>query len=315
MEWAEIIVKTTTEGVDIVAELFYEAGASGVVVEDPDMIRQAQDEARTWDYIDDSILENMEDEVLVKAYLNKDDFFLEKFERIRQKTQWLSEQNFGFDLGSLTVDLNYVKEEDWENNWKEYYKPVKVSDRIVIKPSWEAYEKQPGEIVLELDPGMAFGTGTHETTALCIDAVDRYLSKGGEVVDIGCGSGVLAISALLLGAEKAVAVDLDTNAVKATLENARRNHVEDKIEIIHGNLLDKVDGRFDMAIANIIADVIIDLSSYIGSYFKPGGLFIASGIILDRLEDVKEAVRKAGLELIEYNTRGEWAVVVCKANA
>jgi ribosomal protein L11 methyltransferase len=227
----------------------------------------------------------------------------------------LQQLDYGLDMGTLSIELTNVKEEDWANNWKKYYKPLKVSNRIVIKPSWEQYNSKDDEVVLEMDPGMAFGTGTHETTTLCIDALDRYLKSGETVVDIGCGTGVLAVSSLLLGAEKATAIDLDSNAVQVAKENAERNQVDHRLEVIHGNLLDQVHGQFDIAVANIIADVILDLTKSIRSFLKPNGLFIASGIILDRLQDVIEGMEASGLELIEKKTKGEWAVVVCKANA
>ena len=316
MDWVEVVITTTTEGADIVAQAFHDSGIPGVVIEDPDDIRLAQQDDRTWDYIDDSLLDDMGEEVLVKAYLSSDASFDDKLALIKERLNWLRQQELGLSLGSLHLALNNVKEEDWANNWKQYYKPVKVSRRMVIKPSWEQYIRAPDEIVLEMDPGMAFGTGTHETTALCIEALDKYVKSGDTVVDIGCGSGILAVSSLLLGAAHATAVDLDSNAVKVAVENARRNHVEDRMEIIHGNLLDKVQNKkFDLAVANIIADVIIDLASYIGDFLKPDGLFIASGIIMERLQDVLQAAEAAGLELIEKSTKGEWAVVVCKANA
>lgn len=315
MDWIEVTLRTTAEGADVAAQVFYDVGVTGVVVEDPNAIHNAQPDECSWDYIDDSILANMEEEVLVKAYLSNDASFEDKLALIREKIKWLQQHDFGLDMGLLGIELTNVKEEDWANNWKKYYKPLKVSDRIVIKPSWEQYNSRDDEIVLEMDPGMAFGTGTHETTTLCIDALDRYLKSGAKVVDIGCGTGVLAVSSLLLGAEKATAVDLDSNAVQITKENAKRNRVDHRLEVIHGNQLDQVHGQFDIAVANIIADVIIDLTKSIGSFLKPKGLFIASGIILDRLQDVIDGAEAAGLELIEKKTKGEWAVVVCRANA
>lgn len=316
MDWIEVTVKTTTEGTDMVAQVFYEEGVTGVVVEDPMDVELAQQEERTWDYIDDAILANMSEDVLVKAYISNDASFVDKYASIKKKIEFLGQQSYGFDMGPLEIDLNTLNEEDWANNWKQYYKPIKVSDRLVIKPSWESLSAlETDEVVLEMDPGMAFGTGTHETTTLCIDAIDRYIQKGAEVADIGCGTGVLAIAAILLGAEKATAVDVDSNAVKITEENSKRNHVDDRLEVIHGNLLDPLQGKYDMIIANIIADIIIQLTESISNYLKPDGLFIASGIIRERLADVIEAMNTAGLDVIDTKTKGEWAMVVCKLNA
>ncbi|MBE3101046.1 MAG: 50S ribosomal protein L11 methyltransferase [Firmicutes bacterium] len=315
MDWIEVTIKTTTEGADTVAQSFYEVGVLGVVIEDPDEIRKAQLEDRTWDYIDDSILANMEEKVLVKGYLNDDVFFLDKLLFIKERIQWLLGKDFGLDLGSLEIALTNVCEEDWAHNWKKYYKPIKVSDRVVIKPTWEEYTEKPGEHILELDPGMAFGTGTHETTMLCIRAIDKYIKPGMSVVDIGCGTGVLAIAALLLGADKATAIDLDSNAVKIASENALLNKVADRMEAIHGNLLDKIHSKYDIVVANIIADIVINLSEFIQDFMNPEGVFISSGIILDRLEDVTTAIETAGLEIIHKETMGEWAVVVSRQNA
>jgi ribosomal protein L11 methyltransferase len=315
LDWVEVTVKTTTEGADIVAQAFYEIGVNGVAIDDPDAVRQAQKEDRTWDYIDDSILADMAEDVLVKAYISNDSAFYDKLQFIKERVNRLRGQDFGLDMGPLEIVLANVREEDWANNWKKYYKPVKVSNRIVIKPTWEQYDAAPGEVILELDPGMAFGTGTHETTVLCIRAIDQYIKPGDTVVDIGCGTGVLAIASTLLGAQHATAIDLDSNAVKVAEENTKLNGVEGRVEVIHGNLLDKVQGQFDIAIANIIADVIIGLTGSIQDYIKPGGIFIASGIILERLQDVVDAMEAAGLEIIGRDTMGEWAAVVCRRHA
>jgi ribosomal protein L11 methyltransferase len=315
VDWVEITVRTTTEGADIAAQVFYEIGVTGVAIEDPEAVRQAQQEDRTWDYIDDSILSNMEEDVQVKAYISNDAGFFDKLQYIKEQFKRLLDHDFGLDMGPLDVTLTNVREEDWANNWKKYYKPIKVSDRIVIKPTWEPYEKSPGEVILELDPGMAFGTGTHETTILCIKAIDKYIEPGQTIVDIGCGTGILAIASVLLGGRQAIAIDLDSNAVKAAQENVKLNRVEDRVKVVHGNLLDKIEGQFDLVVANIIADVIIGLTESVLDFIKPGGVFISSGIILDRLDDVLEAVESAGLEIVERQTMGEWAVVVCRRNA
>ena len=315
MDWIEITIETTSEGADIAAQVLYDVWVTGVVIEDSDSIRLIQEDEDSWDYIDESILDDMEESVLIKAYLNDDENFEEKFAQIKVKLDQLKKQVTGLDLGSLDVKLNNVKEEDWANNWKKYYKPFKIGERIVIKPSWEKYDKKGDEIVLEMDPGMAFGTGIHETTALCVYALEKYIKPGDRIVDIGCGTGILAISSVLLGAEYATAIDLDSNAVRIAAENVRRNHVEGRVDVIRGNLLDKVEGRYDIAVANILADVIINLSNVIGNYLNPDGLFIASGIILERLQDVTAAAETAGLEIVEKKTKGEWALVVCRYNA
>lgn len=318
MDWIEVTVKTTTEGADIVAQVFYEEGVKGVVVEDPNDIESARQEEHSWDYIDDSILYDMSEDVLVKAYLSNDAAFADKYSSIKEKIEYLSYKSYGIDMGKLKISLTSVCDEDWANNWKQYYKPMRVSERLMIKPSWEPLPMESigdNDVVLEMDPGMAFGTGTHETTILCIEAIDSYLQEGAEVADIGCGTGILAISAVLLGAKKATAVDADSSAVKTATENVRKNHTADRVEVIQGNLLDPVQGPFDMIVANITADVVIQLADSVGSYLKPNGIFIASGIIRERLKDVVEAVKEATLEPIDIRAKGEWTMVVCKADA
>lgn len=315
MDWIEVAIKTTTQGADIAAHFFYEVGVQGVVIEDPDDIRLAELEARTWDYIDESVLRDMDEAVLVKGYLYEDVAVFDKLQLIRDRTKWALTQDFGLNLGTLEMILTNVREEDWANNWKKYYKPIKVSERIVIKPTWETYEPTMGECVLELDPGMAFGTGTHETTVLCIQAIDKAVHPSASLLDVGCGTGVLAIAGLLMGAKRADCVDIDSNAVRVARENAVLNHVQDKMTVYEGNLLDKIQGTYTIVVANIIADVVIQLSDFIGNYLEPAGVFIASGIILDRLEEVMTAVTKAGLTITHKQTMGEWAVVVSRKDA
>ena len=314
MDWIEVTVKTTSEGADTAAQIFYAVGIPGVVIEDPEEIRRAQAIDRTWDYIDDSLFLGMEEAVLVKAYLQDDAALLDKLQLLRDQFRDLAGQDFNIDLGSLEMTCATIQEADWANHWKRYYKPIQVSDHLVIKPSWEDYTPVGQEQVLTLDPGMAFGTGTHETTILCIRALDAQIRPGDSLLDIGCGTGVLSIAGLLLGAERADAVDIDANAVRVARENAVMNQVEARMSVIHGDLLDKIRGSYDLITANIIADVILALLPEIHRYMKPGGRFIASGIILDRLEAVTEAAKAAGY-CIEQETLGEWAAVVMTRHA
>ncbi len=311
MNWIEIAIKTTSEGTDAIANVFYEAGINGVIIEDPNDIESFKGEKPDWVYIDES-LSYGHNEVIVKGYLPDNSSTRDSIHFIREKLNWLLKQDLGIDIGKGTLELSNVKEEDWANNWKKYFKPKKVGEQIVIKPSWEEYSPTQDEIILELDPGMAFGTGTHETTILCIQALENYVNKDTRLLDVGCGTGILAIAGLLLGAKNAVAVDLDLDAVRITEENAVRNNVQDSIKVIHGNLMDKVDGKFNVIVANIIADAIIEISKDIKEYLMSEGVFIASGIILDRVKDVEKAIKEAGLTIIDINTMGEWAVVVSR---
>ena len=314
MDWTEISIKTSQEGADIAAQAFYEVGITGLVIEDPDELSQLSKEEFFWDYIDESMVGTSDGTVVIKAYLSSDSSLGEKLSLIKDKINWLKNRDLGVDLGSLDIELTSVREEDWSNTWKKYYKPMKVSDRIVIKPSWETYNKKKGQVILTLDPGMAFGTGTHETTMLCMQAIDQYIRPDHSLIDIGCGTGVLSIGALLLGAKAATAIDLDGNAVEIARKNAQINKVLDRMTLVHGNLLDEIEGSYDIVVANVIADVIIELSQYVTNYIKAGGLFISSGIIHERLDEVIEQIESVGLIIEKVAKMGEWAMVVSRYN-
>jgi ribosomal protein L11 methyltransferase len=310
MKWIEVGIKTVHEGVDIMAQVLYEVGVKGVVIEDPADNVTCLKENEEWDLIDESLLKNLDEAVMVKGYLPNDASIHDNLQYVKERIQWLIDQNLGFDIGTGELSLSSMSDQDWANHWKKYFKPFKVGNRIVIKPTWEDYSPKEGEIILEMDPGMAFGTGTHETTILCIQALERLISPSCHILDIGCGTGILSIAALLLGAEHAVAVDIDGNAVRTARRNAALNGVISRMRVVKSDLLDEVTGKYDLIMANIIADVVIELSGSAKKYLSKDGILMASGIILERLQDVLDAVEEYGYKSIEHFTLGDWAVVV-----
>ena len=210
-----------------------------------------------------------------------------------------------------TIDMTDVQEDDWLNNWRKFFKPMPIGEKLLINPSWYTDTDPEGRVVMNIDPGLAFGTGKHETTRLCMEALERYVGGGEKVLDVGCGSGILGIAAVLLGAQSAFGVDIDELAVRTANENAAVNHVEDKFTAIAGDLVDKVDGKYDIVVANIVADAIIALSASVSEFMKDDSVYIVSGIIDTRADDVKNAVSDR-FEIIEENTYRGWYCFVLK---
>jgi len=311
MNWIELAIKTTGEGIDAVTEILNNVGINGVIIEDPRDIEQFKANKADWLYVDEN-LGYSDEAVVIKGYLPDNDVLYENVQTIRNRLEWLTKQDLGIDIGIAELKLSNVREEDWANNWKKYFKPKKIGKHLVVKPSWEEYNPSEGEVILELDPGMAFGTGTHETTILCVRALEDWITPDKILLDVGTGTGILAITGILLGAKSALAIDLDLDAVRIANENASRNKVTEKIDVVHGNLMDKVQGKFEVVVVNIIADVIIEITKGIREYLTDDGIFIASGIILDLIDDVEKAIKRAGLTIIEIKTMGEWAVVVSR---
>lgn len=309
--WIEVTIKTTTEAVEPITNILYEQGAGGAVIEDPkDFLFQKKNEL-DWDYVEEEVFKkNEEDDVLIKTYVSEEKNVMEFVEIIKQKVLGL--KDFGIDIGEGSVSLDQVNEADWANAWKAYYKPTKVGQRVVVKPTWEDYAMQEGDLIIELDPGMAFGTGTHETTSMCIRELEKYVNKDSKVFDIGCGSGILAIAAAKLGAKEVVAVDLDEVAVKVAKENVLENKVEKSVSVMHGNLTDVIKDKADVIVANIIADIIKILAKDVQNFMKEDAIFISSGIILDKVEEVKESLIENGFEIVEVQKLGEWSAIVSK---
>lgn len=308
MKWIEVKIKTTTEAVEAVANILYEVGVGGVVIEDPNDPIFKEKDAGDWDYLDESLLDNSYEGAIVKGYLPESEDLIDIIELIKQNVEKIPQYNLDKGLGEVTTTEVY--EEDWANAWKKYYKPKKIGEKIVVKPSWESYGAAEGEIVLELDPGMAFGTGTHETTMMCVQNLEKYVRPESIVFDIGCGSGILSIAAAKLGAQKVIGVDLDEVAVQVSRKNVLDNGVEHIVDIRKGNLMEVIEGKADVVVANIIADIIIALASEINQFIKDDGIFIASGIILDKVDEVSTALKENGLDIVDIAKMGEWAAIV-----
>lgn len=308
-DWLEVEIITSCEAAEAVTGILYNTGVQGISILDSEDVQFKKENPGQFDWFDENII-NVKDGAIIKAYYKQDDKFDEYVAYIKESIVNLEE--FGIDKGEGIVTVNKVNEEEWENNWKKYYKPTKVGEKIVVKPIWEEYEPNEEEIVIELDPGMAFGTGTHETTRLCVKALEEYVKEDSIVFDIGTGSGILAIAAAKLKAKQAVGVDLDPVAVASAKENVNYNNIEN-IQILYGNLMDVVEGKADIVVANILADVIKILAEDVKNFIAKGGYFVSSGIILDRRDDVSKKLEECGFKIEKVNTDGEWCCIIAKA--
>lgn len=315
MNWTEVKIYTTTAGIDPLTGSMLDLGLQGFMIEDAqDFDEFLHDTTPHWDYVDQAVMEKMKDcETCVTIYVADNPQGMEELAQVRQILARLKAQDPDGKYGRLELEMKDVDEEDWSNAWKKYYHPVQVGEHLVVCPSWEAYDRQPDDVVLTLNPGMAFGTGTHDTTRLCMELLEKYITPQDTVLDVGCGSGILAITAALLGANKIIGCDIDEVAVKVAGENAALNGVQDRISFHQGDLTSQVEGSFQIICANIVADVIIRLSEDAGSYLAKDGIFITSGIIDTREQDVLNALEQNGFQVIERRTSGGWVALACKA--
>ena len=307
--WVEVRVITISEALEPIAGIFYGLDCKGVAIEDPNDILGREQGPLTWDFADINVLEHRGEAAVVKGYFSEEDNVEEIVTYIEEKVNEIKE--LGINVGEGKVESEVKYEKDWADTWKQYYKPVLVGERIVVKPIWEEYEPKGNELVVELDPGMAFGTGTHETTRMCIQALEKYVKEESTVFDVGCGSGILTIAAAKLGAKLSVGVDLDPVAVESSKENVTYNKLNN-IEILEGNLVEVIDGKADVVVANILAEIICILTDDVKRVLKDNGIFITSGIIHDRVEMVCEKLEATGFEVIEKNRDGEWNCIVAK---
>ena len=284
MDWTEITVTVSNKDVDQVSDIANLVVPYGIYIEDYTNLEQDVEEIAHIDLIDEELLAKDRTKAKVHMYISCEDNPLEAVSKI---SEMLKEANIDFQVDSL--DCN---DEDWLNNWKQYFQPSPVGEKLLIRPTWRKNYDPKDRIVINLDPGLAFGTGTHETTRLCLEVLEKIVKEDTTVLDVGCGSGILGIASLLLGGKSAVGVDIDPMAVKTAKENAVLNNVEDKFTAIEGNFTEKVSGKFDIVVANIVADAIIFLSQGVKTFMKEDSLYIMSGIIDTRVDEVIEEVSK-----------------------
>ncbi|MDE4083739.1 50S ribosomal protein L11 methyltransferase [Planococcus maritimus] len=310
MKWSELSIHTTNEAIESISNILHEAGASGVVIEDSEDLTKDREDVFGEIYSLDP--EDFPTEgVILKAYLPVNSFLGEAVEGIKLAINSLAEYNI--NVGRNVVTISEVNEEDWATSWKKYYHPVKISKRFTIVPTWETYHPvSSDELIIELDPGMAFGTGTHPTTVMSLQALEKHVDKGNTVIDVGTGSGVLAIGAALLEAASVRALDLDEIAVKAAGLNVKLNKVQDRVHVFHGNLLEAIDDPADVVVANILAEIIMSFTDDAYLAVKPGGIYITSGIIVQKKNDVKQALEASGFIIEDIMMMEDWVTIISK---
>ncbi len=305
MNWMEINITVTHEAEEAVADVLNSAGAKGVVIEDPLLINQLRARGG-WELCDIPEQEHTES-VTVGAYYAADDEFAERLSFIEEQLVAIEERIGNYRFGNIR--FREVAEEDWEEQWKQYFHVTRVGKSIIIKPSWEDYIASVGDHVIEIDPGMAFGTGTHHTTNMCMECLEEIIKPGVTVFDVGTGSGILSIAAALLGATQVKAVDIDSVAVRVAAENVSKNGLGKTVDVRQGDLLHGTEGEADIIIANILADIVITLLPDVAKKLRADGIFLASGIISERAHDVEVAAAEYGLKVNNIKERAGWVAM------
>ena len=320
MNWIELDIFTTTNGIEPITGNLLNLGINGFVIKDPGDFKEfLENKESNWDYIDDDLMGLSDCETTVTVYLPENSQGLDNLNAIKGILKTLKDNDFEGSFGRLEYELKNVREEDWANNWKQYFKPLCIGDKILVKPSWESVEPNEKRTVLEIDPASSFGTGQHNTTQLCLELLEKYIKPGDSLLDLGCGSGILSIGAILLGAEKACAVDIDENSVKIAAENANKNNIaKEKYTALCGNIIsdiglrEQIGNGFDVVCANIVADVLVAMSPLFEDFLKDKGILVVSGIIDSRKDEVLNVIKERGFELLETSEKEDWSAAAFK---
>lgn len=316
MNWTEVVITTNTNGIEPITGLLLDLGITGVQIENPEDFNEFLEGTQTyWDYVDESLMHLKEGDTRMIVYIPENVQGAEMLKSLKQNLQELKG-----DYGTLEISMKDVCEEDWENNWKKFFKPFDIGEKLKIKPTWEETDNPENRKILEIDPGSSFGTGTHETTKLCLEAVEKIINDGDEVLDLGCGSGILSIGAYLLGAKDLTLVDIDLNSVRVAKENLAQNNIPEEIVSAYcGNIIsdselkDKVAVKqYDIVMANIVADVLKAMSPHFPDFVKQDGTLIISGIISERCKEVVDVVTEKGFYVVNEYEEGDWSCVELK---
>lgn len=298
MNWTEITVKIPTEYTDTAAAIANMTVPYGIYIEDYSDLEAKAEEIAHIDLIDEELINKDRTEALIHIYISECDNAAEALAFLKER---LTAENIPFFCGAEGVN-----DADWSENWKKYFHATEIGDKLAIVPSWEEYDNKENRKILHIDPGAAFGTGTHATTSLCLSMLENYVAEGSKMLDIGCGSGILSIASVLLGAETAVGVDIDAQSVKTAKENAELNNVSGKTEYIVGDLADKISGKYNVVCANIVADVVIRLLGDVRTFMEENAVLLVSGIIDARENDVLAAAEKHGFKVKEKQYKDNW---------
>ena len=318
MKYIQADIHVNREGIEPVLTALMNVDIMDTVVEDPADIADLLDKDQDWewDYVDDSVIEMQNAEPKVTVYLEDDEEGRRKLAALQGAVEELKKDaaagayGENVDLGPLTVDVYVEDDSEWKDNWKEFFKPKKVGKRIVVKPTWYDYEKEEGDLVIEIDPGMAFGTGTHETTSLCLRLMEDYMQDGDKVLDVGCGSGILAIAGALLGSPEVLGVEIDPVAVEIAQENLKLNGVTGVARAQYGDLTKGIDFKAEIVVANLMADLVMMLSADVAKHILPGGKYISSGILVEKRDQVAAVIRDCGFDIMEIREDGMWCAIV-----